>query len=161
MMKRTLMTLTCCSLLALPVAGFTANHEHAGHAMDGGDHASMQMMNTDSIMLGQESVDGVKAMAHLNDVGAVMATMGKTENYHFMVMFSDAHTGAAVEQGTVAVKITDPATGQPGTAIPLMGMGGHFGADVALLAKGEYRFMVGSKLADGNKRQFEFTYTVK
>ena len=32
-----------------------------------------------------------------------------------------------------------------------MGMGGHFGADVALTAKGEYQFTVGTKLADGGK----------
>ncbi|MGD9947016.1 MAG: hypothetical protein AB7U29_00905 [Desulfobulbus sp.] len=158
-MKRSLMTLTCCSLLALPFSAFSA--EHAAHSMDTGSHTAMKMMNGDSIMLGEQSVDGVKAMAHLNDVGEVMAKMGKKENYHFMVMFSDAQTGAALDQGTVAVKITDPATGQGGAAIPLMGMGGHFGADVALSAKGEYHFMVGSKLADGKKRQYSFRYTVK
>jgi hypothetical protein len=91
----------------------------------------------------------------------MMAQMGKKENYHFMVMFSDAKTGAALEQGAVAVKITDPKTGQAGEAIPLMGMGNHFGADVALPAQGEYHFQVGSKLADGSKRQFHFSYTIK
>jgi hypothetical protein len=42
-----------------------------------------------------------------------------------------------------------------------MGMGNHFGADVALSEKGEYQFQVGSKLADGKTRQFHFSYTVK
>ena len=74
---------------------------------------------------------------------------------------SDAKTGNAIDQGTVAVKITDPTTGQAGAAIALMGMGGHFGADVALMAKGEYQFTVGTKLADGGKRQYSFRYTVK
>ena len=36
-----------------------------------------------------------------------------------------------------------------------------FGADIALTAKGAYRFTVGTRLADGKKRQFEFEYTVK
>jgi hypothetical protein len=40
-------------------------------------------------------------------------------------------------------------------------MQGHFGADVALSEKGKYEFTVGTKLADGEKRQFEFSYTLK
>ena len=83
----------------------------------------MPMMSKQTIMLGEQTVEGVKGMAHLNDVGAVMAQMGKKENYHFMVMFSDAKTGAAIEQGTVAVKITDPKTGQTGEADPADGHG--------------------------------------
>ena len=159
-MKRSLITLMSCALLALPMSTLAAEHEHGGHAMEGGSHASMEMMNGDSIMLGEQSVEGVNAMAHLNDVGEVMAKMGKKENYHFMVMLSNGQSGDAIDAGTVAVKITDP-TGVVGSPIPLMGMGGHFGADVALTVKGEYRFTVGTKLADGKKRQFEFAYTVK
>lgn len=159
-MKRSLITLISCACLTLPLSLGAAEHDHSGHALAGGNHASMQMMNADSIMLGEVSVDGVTAMAHLNDVGEVMAKMGKKENYHFMVMFSDAQSGAAIDAGSVAVKITGPA-GQTGSPLPLMGMGGHFGADVGLTEKGEYRFTVGSKLVDGKKRQFEFTYTVK
>ena len=161
-MKHLLFSLACCSFLALPLSGFAAEHDHSQHMMpSGGGHDATQMMHNDSIMLGEQTVDNVKAMAHLNDVGAVMAKMGKKENYHFMVMFSDAKTGTAIDQGTVAVKITDPATGQAGAAIALMGMGGHFGADVALMAKGEYQFTVGTKLADGSTRQFAFSYTRK
>lgn len=164
-MKRTLMTLTCCSLLALTGSVWAANQEHADHAMDAsmksGSHEAMQKRSVASIMLGEQTVDGVKAMAHLNDVGEVMAKMGKKENYHFMIMLSDAKTGTSIDQGTVAVKITDPAGAQAGDAIPLMGMGGHFGADVALSATGTYQFTVGSKLADGSKRQFTFSYTRK
>lgn len=78
-----------------------------------------------------------------------------------MVMFNDAATGAAIEQGTVAVKIIDPKTGKAGGPIALMGMGNHFGADVALTEKGEYQFQVGTKLVDGNKRQFQFSHTIK
>jgi len=158
-MKRTLFTLICCSLLTAPFSLFAA--EHGQHAMENGKHAGMQMMNENTIMLGEQTVDGVKGMAHVNDVGEIMAKMGKKENYHFMMMFNDAKTGAAMNEGTVAVKITAPGAGQEGSPIPLMGMGGHFGADVALTAKGKYQFTVGTKLSDGKKRQFTFDYTVK
>ena len=146
--------------LPAPVAAQT-QADHSGHAMhqDGG-HAAMQSMNTESIMLGMETAEGVKAMAHLNDIGAMMAQMGRKENFHFMIMLTDATTGAPVADGTVALKITDP-SGVQGEAIALAGMEGHFGADIVLPAKGEYRFQVGSKLADGKKRLFSFLYTVK
>lgn len=45
--------------------------------------------------------------------------------------------------------------------LELMGMQGHFGADVTLDKPGDYRFEVGSKLADGEARQFEFKTTLK
>jgi len=162
-MKRTLMIFAGLALLALPLAaGAQTNMDHSQHAMpQHGDQGSMPMMRTKTIMLGEQTVEGVKGMAHLNDVGAVMAQMGKKENFHFMILFSEAKTGTAIEQGTVAVKITDPVTGKTGEAIPLMGMGNHFGADIALPDKGEYSFQVGSKLADGSKRQFTFKYVVK
>ena len=163
-MKRSFIAFAALALLTLPVAigGAQSQTDHSQHMMPPhAGQAATQTMNPKSIMLGEQTVEGVKAMAHLNDVGAVMAKMGKKENYHFMVMFSDAKTGNAIDQGTVAVKITDPTTGQAGAAIALMGMGGHFGADVALMAKGEYQFTVGTKLADGGKRQYSFRYTVK
>lgn len=163
-MKRGLVTYAILSLLVLPPitsAGMTGDHGSMQMMEQHGDHGSMQMMNAQTIMLGEETVEGVKAMAHINDIGAMMTQMGKKENYHFMLMFNDATTGAAIAQGTVAVKITDPKTGQTGEAIPLMGMGGHFGADIILSGKGAYDFQVGSKLADGKTRQFHFHYTVK
>jgi hypothetical protein len=138
--------------------------EHSGHNMM--EHqGSMAKMPNQSIMLGEQTVEGVKGKANLKDVGAMMAKMGQKENYHFMIIFSDAKTGTAIEQGTVAVKVIDPKTGQAGEAIALMGMGAgassHFGADITLPSKGDYQFQVGTKLADGTKRQFAFRYTVQ
>lgn len=164
-MKRTLIAIAVLSLMILPQGSTLAQTpaDHSGHTMkeQQGDHGAMAMTTSKAIMLGEETVEGIKGMAHLNDVGAVMAQMGKTENFHFMIMFSDAKTGIAIEQGTVAMKITDPVTGTTGEAIALMGMGDHFGADITLPAKGEYRFLVGSKLADGIKRQFTFHHRVQ
>lgn len=163
-MKQGLIICAIFSLLTLPTLTLAETHtNHGGHAaMDPkAPHDSMEMEGK-TIMLGDEqTVEGVKGMAHLKDVGAMMAKLGKKENFHFMMMFSDAKTGAAIEQGTVAVKIVDPKTGQAGMAMPLMGMGGHFGADVSLPTKGDYQFQVGSKLADGTNRQFTFKYSYK
>jgi len=161
-MKRTLIAYAVLSLLSVPALTIAETaSEHSDHNMM--EHqGAMPTMNTQTIMLGDEqTVEGIKGMAHIKDVGAMMAKMGKKENYHFMMMFSDAKTGAAMNEGSVAVKIVNSKTGQAGEAIPLMGMSGHFGADITLPAKGEYQFQVGSKLADGKKRQFTFKYTVQ
>lgn len=121
----------------------------AGHAMMGG-----------MVMLGEVTQEGVKAMAHIADVGAAMAKAGRKENFHLMVMFSDA-AGKPITQGTVALRLTAPGSDKPGEPIALVPMGGQFGGDLALTAKGAYRMEVGTKLADGVKRQFVFTYDVK
>ena len=94
-MKRTLITLTSLALLHLPLIAGAQNH--SGHEQHGG-HAAMEKARTQTIMLGEQTVDGVKCKAMVNDVGAAMAQMGMKENYHFMVMFSDAASGAAIEK---------------------------------------------------------------
>ena len=161
-MKRTLITLASLVLLHVPMIASAQQSSHEQHTMpQHSGHEAMEKARTKTLMLGEQTVDGVKCKAMVNDVGAAMAQMGMKENYHFMVMFNDAATGAPIEQGTVAVKIIDPKTGKAGEPIGLMGMGNHFGADVALTEKGVYQFQVGTKLADGNKRQFQFTFTVK
>ena len=133
----------------------------AGHGAMGG-HGAMAghaMMNG-MVMLGEVTQDGVKAMAHIADVGAAMAKAGRKENFHLMVMFSDA-AGKPVSQGSVALRVTAPGSDKPGEPMALMPMGGQFGGDLALTAKGSYRFEVGTKLADGAKRQFVFNHEVK
>lgn len=167
-MKTTICAILSALLLTLPFGASAASHEHGGsatmqesQAMPQGD-TKMDGMNMggEMIMLGETTVDGVKGMAHLNDVGAAMAKMGMKENYHLMVMFNDGGTGAAIAEGTAAVKVTDPA-GKETEPIAMMAMDGQFGVDLALTDKGAYRFVVGTRLADGKTRQFEFEYTVK
>jgi len=167
-MKSYLVLSALVGLLILPTPAQTAGggNGHGDHGVHGGQQATAPsnpaaMPSRQDQMLGEQTVDGVRAMAHLNDIGAVMAPLGRKENYHLMVMFTEVKTGKAIDQGTVAVKITPPQTAQPGEAIALMGMDGHFGVDLALSTKGEYRFQVGSKLADGSKRQFTFHHTVR
>jgi len=159
--------LALATLMAAPLPVLAAMHEHGGSSSMGSmDHGSMKMgdhagmkMEAGMVMLGEQSVEGVKALAHVNDVKAAMAKMGMKETHHFMVAFTDK-AGKPVTEGTVAVKIENPA-GTVGEPIPLMGMQGHFGADIVLAEKGTYKFKVGTKLPDGVVRQYEFKYEVK
>jgi hypothetical protein len=163
-MKKVNALLAALFLLSLPLAaGAMEGMKH--DKMEKMEHGSMEGMKHEGmkmegmIMLGEETEEGVKAMAHLNDVKEAMAKMGMKETHHFMVAFVDA-AGKPVTEGTVAVKIKNPA-GKEGNAIKLMGMEGHFGADIVLPEKGEYHFKVGTKLADGKKREYHFHYTVE
>ena len=159
-MKKLNAILVALVLLGLPLAaGAMEGMKHGEHdKMEGMKHEGM-MMGKDMIMLGEETEEGVKAMAHIQDVKAAMAKMGMKETHHFMVAFVDAD-GKQITEGTVAVKVKDPA-GKEGDPVKLMGMEGHFGADIILPEKGEYHFKVGTKLADGKKREYHFHHTVK
>lgn len=135
----------------------TKQDAHAGH--DHKNHSGMEM-DGDTLMLGEQIVEGVEAMAHLKDVKAAMAKVGMAHTHHLMVEFYQVPNGEPMEQGLAAVKIIDPA-GKESGPLTLVGMDGHFGADLALSAKGEYLFKIGTKLADGKKRQYEFKFSAK
>lgn len=137
-------------LVALPLAAAADQDPMEGmHGMNG------------MILLGTDTQDGVKAMGHLMNVPEGDRS-GAT--HHFMVMFNDEKSGAPITEGLVALKITDPtgATSQPIRLMPMtMGMVKGFGAGVKLTENASYRFEVGCRLADGQKRQFNFTSTLK
>jgi hypothetical protein len=126
--------------------------EHGAH-----DAHAAHDMHEEMYDLGSMSVEGVKGSAHISDVREAMAAVGMNETHHFMVMFMDEASGDAIEEGTVAVRIINPA-GEQSAPIRLIGMDGHFGADIVLEEKGTYRFTVGSALPDDVRRQFEFSY---
>lgn len=152
-MKKQLFIVFLLTLLAFPGTLFASNHEHSGHSKSKGDiHKGM-------ITVGEQTVDGVKAIVYLNDVKATMAKMGMKETHHLMIHFYDT-LGKTVEKGSVAVKINGP-DGKESGAIKAIGMDGHFGADVILDQKGLYSFTIGSQLADGVKRQFELRSELK
>lgn len=149
-MKKQIGTLVLATLMA---AGSALAMDHSKMNMD---HASaMADEHKQMIRVGEQTVDGVEAMVHLNDVKATMAKMGMKETHHLMIMFEQ--NDKKVTDGTVAVKIKGP-DGKEGEAIKLMGMEGHFGADVVLAAKGHYTFTFGTKLADGKNRKFELSW---
>ncbi len=148
-------------LIALPFSALAGDQK-----MQGMDHGKMKgmeqggMMNG-MMMLGNQTENGVKAMAHIKDIHEGMAKMGMDQTHHLMVMFTDAATGKPIATGTVAVKIKDPAgkVSKPIQLMPMnMGEGEGFGSDIALPAKGKYQFLIGSKLEDGHKRQFQFNF---
>ena len=165
-MKRAVLVFSFLALCFLPVQGIAQDHSaHGGKpaaspppsaATASGGHA---VMHGNSLMLEEVTEAGVRAMVHLNDVEEAMAKMGRKENFHLMVMFTEVASGKAVSEGSSALRITGPGEEKPGPPIALVPMAGQFGADISLSAKGPYTFEIGSKLADGVKRQFKFRYT--
>ncbi len=149
-MKRNLLQLITALFFLALAAGV--------QAMDHGAMAGMKM-GGDEIMLPEATVNGVKAMAHLLDSRKAMAAAGMSTTHHFMVSFTDVTTGKPMDSGVVAVKVVDPA-GKKTEAVQMMAMEGSFGADVALSRKGKYVLEVGTKLGNGEKRQFRFEYMV-
>jgi hypothetical protein len=152
------------SLALLPAGANAQTHEHGaapgGHEMPGHEMPmghEMAMGHGQMIMLGAKTVDGIKAEAHLNDVREAMAKAGMKQTHHFMVLFTEEGTGKTLATGTAALKVKGPDMVES-AAIPMMGMEGHFGADVTLTAAGPYEFTLGTKLADGKTRQFKFSY---
>ena len=167
-----LQLLALLSLALIPATAMAAMHDHGaapattampGHEMPAqgmGMGHDMPTGHEQMIMLGDQVVDGIKADAHLNDVKEAMAKIGLKETHHLMILFQEAETGKAVPTGTAALKIKGPDNVES-AAIPLMGMDGHFGADIVLGAPGAYTFTIGTKLADGKTRQFEFSHELK
>ena len=120
------------ALLSVPlVVAASGQHEHGSHdqdetagaqaeTADAGHHSDadpgMQKehdgMSSDGSMfiVGSMTSKGVKGMAHLKDVSETMAKMGMKTTHHFMIAFVDEATGEQIENGTVALKITNPDT---------------------------------------------------
>lgn len=170
-MKKQIFVVMIAAMLVLPVGVF-ASSDHDKMDMDHGekkmdmDHGDMKGMDHKGmdmggkmIMLGNEEVDGVMGMFHLNDVREKMAEHGMKQTHHIMVAFEGAD-GEAIEKGMVAVKIEDPDE-KVGSAIKMMGMQGHFGVDITLDKKGMYHFKIGTKLADGKKRTYHMHFENK
>lgn len=135
---------------------------HSGHGGSSDSHSQHDGMSSDGSMMivGSMTSKGVKGLAHLKDVSETMAKMGMKTTHHFMIAFVDEVTGEQVESGVVALKVTDP-DAKVGETIELIGMDGHFGADIALDMEGEYHFRLGTKLADGKKRKYHFHHVIK
>jgi hypothetical protein len=155
MRKNLTQLITALLFLALAVGVQAMEHGAADHnAMAGMD------MGGDQIMLPAATVKGVKGSAHLLDTSKAMAQAGMAMTHHLMITFTDVATGKPMGTGVVAVKVVDPA-GKKTAAMKMMAMEESFGADVALSQKGKYVFEVGTKLGNGENRQFLFEYLVK
>ncbi len=147
-------------LLASSLPAVAAKHDSGhggGHGSShGSEHGAEHGTADDMIPLGEATVDSVTATAHLNDVHEAMAKAGQSFTHHLQISFAGSK-GEKLTEGAAAVKVTPPG-GEEGAAVPLTGMDGHFGADLTLSGSGTYRFTVGTKLADGEKRQFVFQH---
>ena len=69
--------------------------------MPGGAMPGMEkggMMNG-MMMLGNQTENGVKAMAHIKDIHEGMAKMGMEQTHHLMLMFMDTATGKPIAGG--------------------------------------------------------------
>lgn len=142
---------------------------HEGHGANthktppaqGSGHEGMQMeTGSTMIMLGTATTDGIKAMAHLQDLHPGAEKHAAAVTHNLMVAFEAQDKGNAVTQGRVAVKITGPDE-KTGSAITLNPKAGFFNADLALHMPGKYTFLVGTKLSDDKARQFSFSYEAK
>jgi hypothetical protein len=136
-----------------------AEMKHNDHG-DSSHHAGTEASAGSMVIVGSMVSKGVKGMAHLKDVTETMAAMGMKTTHHFMIAFVDVTTGEQIESGTVALKITNP-DAKVGEVVELVGMDGHFGADVTLEMAGEYHFKLDTKLVDGQKRKYHFHQVVK
>lgn len=159
-MKKNLIICCLAALITLPGALFAASHDHNMAGMDHGSKNKKGDKHKGMITVGEQTVDGAKAIVYLNDVKATMAKMGMKETHHLMIHFYNTKNGKTIEEGTVAAKIKGPDE-MEGAPIKLIGMDKHFGADVILEQKGIYIFTLGTQLADGVKRQFEVKYEIK
>lgn len=162
-MKRTItavLTIALVATVSLASAAHHGNHGNHGKKMDHAvhSHADQGAAHDAMVMIGEQTVDEVEAMAHLNDIREAMAKMKMKETHHFIMVFHDKHS--SIETGTAALKIVDPA-GKEGEAIRLVAMDAHFGADIELPETGDYLFKVGTRLPDGKTRQYEFRYTLE
>lgn len=129
-------------------------------ATNHGDHGGHQ-----GDIAHQEVIDGVKATfkimsmkEHLRALNMKMPK-GKRETHHFAVEFKDVKSGKALTAGEVKVKVQSP--DKSSQTKDLIGMQGHFGADLDLSKKGKYGVMCKFLLKDGKVRNAKFWYTVK
>lgn len=155
-LNKCVLSLLFVLLAAVPPVAASSTHEH-GHGP--GDHAAASP-DGGMAMLGAQTSKGIQGMAHIKDVSDAMAKAGQVTTHHFMIAFIDEATGRQVNSGTVALKVTNP-DAKISETIELVGMDGHFGADLVLDMKGEYHFKLGTQLEDGVKRKYHFHYVNK
>ena len=168
--KLGLMT-TLIAGIALLVSSALAMDGHEHHKKsDSMGHDQMQHMNDMEagmahgqgvmIILGEDVHEGIKAMCHLMPIDSKMMPAGSKVTHHLMVMLSDAETGKPFESGMVAVKIGSP-DGKEAAPLRLMGMQGHFGADVVLDQPGIWHFRIAAKLADGKVHKYHGHHVIQ
>lgn len=113
----------------------------------------------------EEVVDGVKATFRVTGIAdelrakGVVVPKGLKETHHLAVEFKDARSGKILSSGVARVRVQGP--GNFTVTKDLVGMDGHFGADLELSQPGKYGIMCGFVPEDGKARQVRFWYEIK
>jgi len=151
-MKRfTLAMMALAIVMGMPVMATAAmDHDmHKGH--------DMAAKEGDFVEIGKDTQKGVvatvKVKVYDEKTKATMAKMGMNATHHVMVFFTDEKSGDAIASGKAALKIK----GADAKPDMLMLMGTGFGGDVSV-GEGMATFEIGTKLEDGQKRQFSIMY---
>ena len=164
-MKRfTLAMMALAIVMGMPVMA-TAAMDHDSHDkemskdMDHDMHKGHDMAakEGDFVEIGKDTQKGVvatvKVKVYDEKTKATMAKMGMNATHHVMVFFTDEKSGDAIASGKAALKIK----GSDAKPDMLMLMGTGFGGDVSV-GEGMATFEIGTKLEDGQKRQFSIMY---
>ena len=122
---------------------------HKGH--------DMAAKEGDFVEIGKDTQKGVvatvKVKTYDEKTKATMAKMGMNATHHVMVFFTDEESGDAVASGKAALKIK----GEDAKPAMLMQMHDGFGGDITVEG-GMATFEIGTKLEDGEKRQFSVMF---
>jgi len=180
-MKQGMLLAVFVSALTVLVAAGASTAGEKGHgSMSGGmgtGQGSMSGMHGEGKMEGhgmmkmgdkvfEGKVGSLHGEARLTDMKAQMAkakvspkmTANMKNTHHLSLGLTDPHTKKAVTEGSGTVTVTGP--DHKAVTIDLMGMQGHFGADVNLPTPGKYSFKVDVD-AGGKKGSAGFEHTVK
>jgi len=156
-MKRfTISTLFLVLAIGVPMTSFAAmDMDHSTMSKDMKHDMSEQ--KGDFVEIGKDTQEGVVATVKVKtydaETLATMAKMGMDATHHVMVFFVDEKSAKEIVAGKVALKLK----GEDAQPVMMMQMETGFGGDVKL-ADGMYTFEIGTKLEDGQKRQFSVMF---
>ncbi len=150
--------------------GMSGGKTMEGHGSMSGMHGESKMEGHGMMKMGDQVFEGKvgpwKAEARLVDMKAQMAKSKVSEKmmakmkhtHHVMFSLEDPEAKKPVTEGKGTVTVTGPDRKQ--VKYDLMGMQGHFGADITLDKPGKYGFSADIE-SGGNKGTASFHHTVK
>jgi hypothetical protein len=158
-MKRfTIAMMALVFAMGMPMIATAAmDHGSQDKEMAGDMKHDMSAMEGGFVEIGKDTQNGVVATIKLKTYDdktlASMKKMGMDATHHVMIFFADEKSGDEIAGGKVALKVK----GQDAKPTMMMLMGKGFGADVSLSGM-VITFDIGTKLEDGQKRQFSIEF---
>ena len=147
----TMMTLMFLGCVPSAFAAGTGEVSPAGLVMN---------LHNDALEFQSEPIEGVLARVHISDVRAEMKKLNSFKSHILVVKFYRVKSGEEIAGGSAAIYIKNPQT-NIGFFDPMRNEEGLFVAGLLLHKAGPQLFTVASKLPDGKKRDFQFSFTVK